>query len=126
MPGVGAQAPAQCRLGNHFGDGVGEGAGVTGRGQDAAGGGVGRGNETRDGARRAGDNWQADSFDCLLTGRETTTFVIVPAGNGSTLYVECSNAIAADGLFADNRTLAIKAQNGILWLAAADPGTGTA
>src|SRR3990172_12227393 len=45
------------------------------------------------------DNWQSTSFDCDLTGRETTTFVFMPpyglpslTGTGrSQLYVECSD-----------------------------------
>ncbi len=71
-----------------------------------------------------GDTWQSDSFDCLLTGRETTTFLIVPAGAGSIIYVECSTPFATDGPFADNRIIGAKAANGILWVAAADPSSG--
>ncbi len=72
------------------------------------------------------DGWQSDSFHCLLTGRETTTFVFVPdpTGFGSIVFVECSTSLATDGQFADNVMLAAKAANGILWVAAADPATG--
>ncbi len=63
-----------------------------------------------------GDSWQSDSFECRLTGRETTTFLIVPAGQGSILYVECTDPSAQ----ARNQVVALKAQNGILWVAAAD------
>ena len=78
-----------------------------------------------------GDNWQSDSFDCLLTGRETTTFVHVglaaagaTPGINSVTYVECSTPLGTDGLAADNKIVATKAANGILWVAAADPATG--
>ncbi len=73
-----------------------------------------------------GDNWASDSWQCLLTGRETTTFLVVPdpAGTGSVVFVECSTAFGTDGLFADNVMRAAKAQNGILWVAAADPNSG--
>ena len=73
-----------------------------------------------------GDNWQSDSFVCLLTGRETTTFLAVPdpGGNGSVIFVECSTPLGTDGIFADNVMRAAAAQNGILWIAAGDPVTG--
>ena len=78
-----------------------------------------------------GDTWQSDSFDCLLTGRETTTFVHVglaaagaTPGVNSVTYVECSTPFATDGAFADNKIIATKAANGIIWMAAADPATG--
>jgi len=73
-----------------------------------------------------GDNWSSDSWQCLLTGRETTTFLAVPdaTGLGSTIFVECSTAFGTDGIFANNVMRAAKAQNGIMWVAAADPATG--
>ena len=71
-----------------------------------------------------GDRWQSDSFDCLLTGYETTTFLVVPAAASSTIFVECSNAFATTGPLADNKFLGVRAANGVLWIAAADPFTG--
>ena len=71
-----------------------------------------------------GDRWQSDSFDCLLTGRETTTFLFIPNGAGSILYVECSTPFATGGPFADNKFLGLRAANGVMFVAAADPATG--
>jgi hypothetical protein len=73
-----------------------------------------------------GDRWQSDSFDCLLTGRETTTFLFVGDGDGSRVYVECSTPFGAGGLLADNKLLGLRAKNGVMFVAAASPGTGTA
>jgi hypothetical protein len=71
-----------------------------------------------------GDRWQSDSFDCLLTGRETTTFLLIPNGAGSIVYVECSTPFATTGPFADNKFLGLRAANGVMFVAAADPATG--
>jgi len=71
-----------------------------------------------------GDRWQSDSFDCLLTGRETTTFLFIPNGAGSILYVECSTPFATGGPFADNKFVGLRAANGVMFVAAADPATG--
>jgi hypothetical protein len=71
-----------------------------------------------------GGRWQSDSFDCLLTGRETTTFLFVASGTGSTVYVECSTPLATDGPFADNKVRGLRAANGVMFVAAADPATG--
>ena len=81
-----------------------------------------------------GDSWQSDSFDCLLTGRETVTFLIVPddftfgvpvapalGAAGSAIYAECSTALGNDGIFANNVVFSAKAQNGIFFVAAGDP-----
>ncbi len=68
-----------------------------------------------------GDQWQSDSFDCLLTGRETVTFLVIPAGNGSIIYGECTSALDNDGTFADNVLFAAAAANGIFFAAAGDP-----
>ena len=72
-----------------------------------------------------GDVWQSDSFDCLLTGRETVTVLAIPAGAGAILFAECSTPHATGGALAEPRMVAAKAANGILWVAAADPATGT-
>ncbi len=68
-----------------------------------------------------GDGWQSTSFDCELTGRETTTFVFVGAGTGnSRVYVECSR----DGDTAARPTARFtNLQNGLLFVAVADPDT---
>ena len=68
-----------------------------------------------------GDTWQSDSFDCFLTGRETTTALVVPNGAGSIIFMECSTPL---GLVNDNKFVAAKAANGVFWAAAADPATG--
>ena len=68
-----------------------------------------------------GDTWQSDSFDCFLTGRETTTALVVRSGAGSNIFMECSTPL---GLVNDNKFVAAKAANGIFWAAAADPVTG--
>lgn len=67
-----------------------------------------------------GDLWGSDSFNCLLTGRETATFLFVPNAAGSILYVECSRDFGP-GIRALN--VGVGGQNGILWVAAADPAT---
>ena len=80
-----------------------------------------------------GDLWQSDSFDCLLTGRETTTFLHIAknpfntatgGAAGSVLFVECSTPFATGGPFADNKLLGLRAANGVMFVAAADPATG--
>ncbi len=71
-----------------------------------------------------GDRWQSDSFDCLLTGRETTTFLFIPSAAGSIVFVECSTPFATTGPFADNKFLGLRAANGVMFVAAADPATG--
>ncbi len=73
-----------------------------------------------------GDTWQSDSFDCLLTGRETTTFLFLPAPqiDGSFVYVECSTPFGTDGPLADNKVLGLRTANGIAYMAVADPNTG--
>ena len=71
-----------------------------------------------------GDRWQSDSFDCLLTGRETTTFLFIPNAAGSIVFVECSTPFATTGPFADNKFLGLRAANGVMFVAAADPVTG--
>jgi hypothetical protein len=82
-----------------------------------------------------GDNWQSLSFECELTGRETATFVFMPPAadrnnpddNGdvgllsSELYVECSDGADTAG---DPKALNVRAEVGILFVAAADPATG--
>ena len=78
-----------------------------------------------------GDNWQSTSFDCDLTGRETTTFVFMPRGGvdqgagtgGSELYVECSNLLT-DDTAGSPRALFTKVQNGVMFVALADPASG--
>jgi hypothetical protein len=79
------------------------------------------------------DRWQSTSFDCDLTGRETTTFVFLPfpagaavaaPGNGrSVLYVECSNLLSNDTA-GSPRALFTNVQNGVLFAAVADPTGG--
>ncbi len=70
------------------------------------------------GDRYDGDNWQSTSFDCELTGRETTTFVIVGSGTGNAeVYVECSDGPVTSGA---PTALFTNAQNGILFMAVAD------
>jgi hypothetical protein len=79
------------------------------------------------------DNWQSQSFNCDLTGRETTTFVFVPTFNGaavpapgsgrSVMYAECSNLLTNDpegNPVAQFRIL----QNGVFFVAVADPVSG--
>jgi hypothetical protein len=79
------------------------------------------------------DNWQSQSFDCDLTGRETTTFVFAPTFNGvpvpapgsgnSVMFVECSNLLTNDtegNPVAQFRIL----QNGVFFAAVADPVIG--
>jgi len=67
-----------------------------------------------------GDTWQSDSFDCLLSGRETTTFLHVGTavsgatpGVNSVTYVECSSPFATDGPFADNKIVSTRAANDV-------------
>jgi hypothetical protein len=76
------------------------------------------------------DNWQSTSFECDLTGRETTTFVFMPAGGTdkgnpgdgrSQLYVECSAGPVTNG---SPRALFTNVQNGVLFAAVADPVSG--
>ncbi len=70
------------------------------------------------GDRYDGDNWQSTSFDCELTGRETTTFVIVGSGTGNAeVYVECSDGPVTSGA---PTALFTNAQNGIVFMAVAD------
>ena len=72
-----------------------------------------------------GDQWQSDSFNCLLTGRETVTFLVTPnpgPSPGSIIYGECTNS---NGVGNNNVFFAAKAANGIFWAAAADPLPGT-
>ena len=78
-----------------------------------------------------GDQWQSDSLECLLTGRETVTFLVVglaaagaTPGVNSVVYAECSTATATDGPAADNRIFAAAAANGIMFVAAGDPVPG--
>ena len=68
-----------------------------------------------------GDTWQSDSFDCFLTGRETTTALVIANGAGSIIFMECSTPL---GLVNDNKFVAARAANGIFWVAAADPANG--
>jgi hypothetical protein len=79
-----------------------------------------------------GDNWQSTSFECDLTGRETTSFVFMPRdgldqgdpGDGrSRLYVECSN-LATQHPEGSPRALFTNVQNGVLFVAVADPASG--
>ncbi len=71
------------------------------------------------GDRDDGDSWQSTSFDCELTGRETTTLVFYPTSPGnSRVYVECS---ANGNPQADPRERPTGLQNGILFVAVADP-----
>jgi hypothetical protein len=103
-----------------------------------------------DPSHHGGDNWQSTSFECDLTGRETTTFVFLPPasmvtdttwvldqldqngdaepngnhlrGSGhSELYVECSDGSDTDG---SPRALNTNVQNGILFVGVADPLSG--
>jgi hypothetical protein len=73
---------------------------------------------------RSSDRWQSDSFDCLLKAHQTATFVFTPDGAGSMMQVTCATPLAASGPFADNKLLGLRAANGILFVAAADPATG--
>jgi len=68
-----------------------------------------------------GDQWQSDSFDCLLSGRETVTFLVIPNGPGSIIYGECSTALAVDGAFANRVFFGADAANGIFFAAAGQP-----
>jgi hypothetical protein len=69
-----------------------------------------------------GDLWRSDSFDCLLTGRETVTFLVVPAGNGSIVYGECSTTLAPNPILGQqNIRQPTFTANGIFFAAAADP-----
>jgi hypothetical protein len=70
-----------------------------------------------------GDLWRSDSFECLLTGRETVTFLAVPApgGIGSIVYGECSTAFATDGIFALRQRRPTQTDNGIFFAAAGQP-----
>jgi hypothetical protein len=79
---------------------------------------------------QGGDAWQSTSFECDLTGRETTTFVFMPAGGTqkmrpgdgrSQLYVECSAGPVTNG---SPRALFTNVQNGVLFAAVADPVSG--
>ncbi len=66
-----------------------------------------------------GGSWDSTSFECELTGRETTTFVFVGSGTGqSEVYVECSDGSDPEGQPVAKYT---GLQNGILFVAAADP-----
>ncbi len=75
------------------------------------------------------DACQTNSFICPLTGRETTTFVFTPTDNGkSRLDVECSTVIRAPSgevvaitTDPDPKAKILKAQNGIMVVAVADP-----
>jgi hypothetical protein len=69
-----------------------------------------------------GDQWQSNSFDCDLTGRETTVFVIVEDSDGSKLYAECSNLLTNDTEGVKLRKFLL-AQNGIFFAAVADPAS---
>ena len=70
-----------------------------------------------------GDQWQSDSFDCLLTGRETVTFLVVPSPPiGSIIFGECTDFT---GLGNNNVFFAAKASNGVFFAAAAEPQIGT-
>jgi hypothetical protein len=82
--------------------------------------------------RHGGDSWQSTSFECDLTGRETTTFVFMPAGGAdqgrpgdgrSQLYVECSD-LARGKTDGSPRALFTNVQNGVLFAAVADPLSG--
>jgi hypothetical protein len=78
------------------------------------------------------DNWQSQSFDCDLTGRETTTFVFMPLGGTpvpapgsgiSVMYAECSNLLTNNT--AGNPVAAFRIlQNGVFFVAVADPVSG--
>ena len=78
-----------------------------------------------------GDTWQSTSFECELTGRETTTFLFtrIPTGflgkdsvpGNSRLYVECSDDGDPEGA---PTALFTGVQNGILFIAVADAETG--
>ncbi len=75
-----------------------------------------------------GSTWQSTSFECLLTGRETTTFVFVPPALDQQdgvidvpVYVECSTPGNPQGA---PRALFANLGNGILFMAAADPESG--
>ncbi len=71
----------------------------------------------------AGGGWQSTSFECLLTGRETTTFVFVREriDDPARLYVECSAGSDPEGA---PTALFPNLGNGILFIAAADPDSG--
>ena len=84
------------------------------------------------GSYHGSDAWQSTSFECDLTGRETTTFAFIPpgAGNhgspgsgGSELYVECSDLNDND-TEGRPRALFTNVQNGVLFAAVADPASG--
>lgn len=66
----------------------------------------------------AGDNWQAQDFECIVTEQETVLFVFEPNGTGSLLSYECNL----------NRDLVVQspflARNGILFISLEDPVTG--
>jgi hypothetical protein len=79
-----------------------------------------------------GDQWQSTSFECDLTGRETTTFVFMPSGGTSKgkpgdgrsqLYVECSD-LARSKTDGSPRALFTNVQNGVMFAAVADPASG--
>jgi hypothetical protein len=70
-----------------------------------------------------GNNWQSTSFDCPLTGRETTTFVFKKFNSGAAVYVECSDLDNNDPEGAP-KALFTNFKNGILFVAVADPSTG--
>ena len=69
-----------------------------------------------------GNNWQSTSFDCPLTGRETTTFVFKQAnGAGAVVYVECSDGNDPEGA---PKALFTNFDNGILFISVADAESG--
>ena len=84
------------------------------------------------GSYHGSDAWQSTSFECDLTGRETTTFAFIPpgAGNhgspgsgGSELYVQCSDLNDND-TEGRPRALFTNVQNGVMFAAVADPVSG--
>ncbi len=67
-------------------------------------------------------SWQSTSFECELTGRETTTFVFSGMGpESSAVYVECSDDGDTEG---QPIALFTGMQNGILFVSIADGETG--
>jgi hypothetical protein len=67
-----------------------------------------------------GERCTSNSFECPLTGRETTAFVFSPQGSGSRLDVECTD-LGSGAPTA--RSSSLSADAGFLFVALADPGS---